>query len=279
MRLAVLVLLLALPAAASAARIKVAVTEVRGVQGVAPGTGTILSDLIVSELARQGYEVISQSDIAAAVGVERQRQLLGCDEARCLAEAGNELGAEYLVTGQVGQLGSRYRVSLLVVDSRKARVVGRATSMLEQQEEALARSAETAVGQLIATIRASQTGLLPVPVPVPVPALAAAPPAREPGPATAGLAASVESGRHMTPGSWIALGGGGALALTGAVVLAQARSAGAHDREALAGVTVGAGAMAAGIGAWLYWRSDSAPVTVLPTATANGGGLLAAGRF
>lgn len=281
MRLVALVLILALPAAASAApKVRVAVTEIRSVQGVAPGTGTILSDLIVSELARQGYEVVSLSDIAARVGDERRRQLLGCEETSCLAEAGVELGAEYLVAGQVGQLGSRYRVSLLVVDSRKARIVGRATASSEPREESLARSAEPTVGQLIATIRTAQTGLLPAPpvaaAPPPSPPLAAA---RETPESFASASTSVTSGRHMTPGSWLALGSGSALVLTGALALGHARPTDGRDREALAGAAVGAGVVATGLGVWLYWHSDRASVTVVPTATGSGAGLLAAGRF
>jgi hypothetical protein len=74
MRLAALLVILALPAAASAApKIKVAVTEVKSVQGVQPGTATILSDIIVSEVSRQGFDVISQSDISAMVGFEKQK--------------------------------------------------------------------------------------------------------------------------------------------------------------------------------------------------------------
>jgi hypothetical protein len=49
---------------------------------------------------------------------------------------------------------------------------------------------------------------------------------------------------------------------------------------AIAGtVAVGAGVVAAGVGGWLYWRSGTASVALLPTATSDGAGLLAVGRF
>jgi hypothetical protein len=91
MRLVALLVVLAFPAVASAAKVKVAVTEVKSVQGVAVGTATILSDIVVSEVARHGYDVISQSDISAMIGFEKQKKMLGCDETSCLAEIGGAL--------------------------------------------------------------------------------------------------------------------------------------------------------------------------------------------
>jgi L-2-hydroxyglutarate oxidase LhgO len=43
-------------------------------------------------------------------------------------------------------------------------------------------------------------------------------------------------------------------------------------------VLVGAGVVAAGVGGWLYWRSDRATVALIPTA-GDGVGLLAVGTF
>jgi TolB-like protein len=305
MRLAVLLVVLALPTAAlAAAKPKVAVTEVKSVQGVAVGTATILSDIVVSEVARHGYDVISQSDISAMIGFEKQKKMLGCDETSCLAEIGGALGVDYLITGQVGQIGTRYRISLLVVDSRKARVTGRAANFSDQNEDALARAAEATVGQLIASIRASEsTQLLPPagaslsPATGPAPGPTPPPPSRDASAATATVSSG---GRHMTTASWIAFGSGGALVLGGSLAIAGARSRydslsakqgsqGFYDAwksqssgirtQAIAGtVLVGAGVVAAGVGGWLYWRSDRAAVALIPTA-GDGVGLLAVGSF
>ncbi len=118
--------MLAASSAALAPRVKIAVTDLRSVQGVAPGTATILTDIVVSEVARAGYDVVSQADITAMIGFEKQKRVLGCSEdSSCLAEIGGALGVDFMLTGQVGQIGTRNRVSLLVVDTKKARVVGR----------------------------------------------------------------------------------------------------------------------------------------------------------
>jgi TolB-like protein len=155
MRLAVACLIAAVSIPAWAAstgaggRTKVAVTEIKNVQGVAPGTATILSDIVVSEVARRGYAVISQSDIDALLGFEKKKQMFGCaEETSCLAEIGGALGVDYLFSGQVGKIGSRFRLSLLVVDAKRAVVVARAAQFTDADEDELARTAEKMVEQL-----------------------------------------------------------------------------------------------------------------------------------
>jgi TolB-like protein len=302
MRLVALLVVLALPAAASAAaKVKLAVTEVKSVQGVAVGTATILSDIVVSEVARHGYDVISQSDISTMIGFEKQKKMLGCDETSCLAEIGGALGVDYLITGQVGQIGTRYRISLLVVDSRKARVTGRAANFCDQNEDALARAAEATVAQLITSIRAGESNQLAPPVAAgrsPDAAPAPPPPARD---ASAGRATASLGGRHMTTDTWIALGTGGALVIGGSLAIVGARnrydtlsakqgsqgyfdayhsqSSGIRTQAIVGTVALGAGVVAAGVGGWLYWRSDRAEVALIPTAANGGAGLLAVGSF
>ena len=158
MRLFLALSLLSVASAASAApRTKVAVMDVKNVQGVPDGTAAILTDIVVSEVARYGLEVVSKADIAAIVGFEKEKTLLGCsDDSNCLAEIGGALGVDYMLTGQVGQIGSRYRISLLVVATKRARVLARAALFSDHDEDDLARAAEKTVAQLIAAIRAQE---------------------------------------------------------------------------------------------------------------------------
>ena len=253
MKTATLIAALALlPAAAGAApRVKIAVTDIRSVQGVAPGTATILTDIVVSEVARAGYDVVSQADITAMIGFEKQKRVLGCSEdSSCLAEIGGALGVDFMLTGQVGQIGTRNRVSLLVVDTKKARVVGRSAQFSDQNEDALVRAAESALKEILAAIRAAQTVAqappagtaaaaakgTPPPTAAPgkatpasaapaaktAPALAAAPPPEKPAAAQVTAPASPRWSARRT--AYVTMGGGGALLLTGAVLGLSARS-------------------------------------------------------
>jgi TolB-like protein len=172
--------LLAIAAVASAAgRTKIAVTEIKNVQGVQQGTATILSDIIVSEVAKQGYDVISQSDINAMIGFEKQKKALGCSDAdsACLAEIGGALGVDFMVAGQVGQIGSRYRISLLLVDTKRAKVAARSAQFCDKNEDALAKAAETTLADLLRTARATEPSPPPV---VAQPAPAATQPSQPP---------------------------------------------------------------------------------------------------
>jgi TolB-like protein len=241
---AVALALIAAPALA-AGKTRIAVTEIRSVQGVSAGTATILSDIVVSEVSENGFDVVSQSDINAMIGFERQKQVLGCaEDSSCLAEIGGALGVDYMLTGQVGQIGSRYRISLLVVDTKKAKVVARSAQFCDVNEDALARAAESTVGQLLGAVRGGTIPLPPAPVAsaapkTTAPTAEAAKPARNAAPSLAvtpkepprlDLGAATGTGRTgvsrpMRTAAWVTLGAGGALLVAGLVsgVAAQSR--------------------------------------------------------
>jgi TolB-like protein len=251
-------LFVSLPLAASAAapaRQKIAVLDVRSVQGVSPGTATILTAIVVDDTARGGYDVISQGDVAAMIGFEKQKRILGCgDDSSCLAEIGGALGVEFVLTGQVGQIGSRYHLSFQILDARKAKVVARSARFSDRNEDALANAAQACVGELLAAARAAAPAkLLPAPPPVvatpaaPAPAFAppvfAPPPAAAPAPAPApdlsARPAAAPPARPEAPaapaarsrtGAWVAAGAAVAFVAGGAVFGLKAKK----DRDDLA---------------------------------------------
>jgi MYXO-CTERM domain-containing protein len=72
------------------------------------------------------YRVISSRDISTMLGLERQRQLLGCtDDTSCLTEIADALGTDFVIQGTVGKVGDTYLVTVRLIDSKKSRVVGR----------------------------------------------------------------------------------------------------------------------------------------------------------
>jgi TolB-like protein len=297
MRLVVFALLLTLPATTLAAgRTRIAVTEIKSVQGVAPGTATILSDIVVSEVAKGGYEVLSQSDIVAMVGFEKQKKMLGCDETGCLAEIGGALGVAYMLTGQVGQIGTRYRISLMVVDSKKALVVARAAQFCDQNEDALARVAETTVAQVLAAIRGGSE--LPPPV---VAAPAATKPKSDAKPAPAAATATKPAGARSFTTPVLVVGGTGAALLVGGLVVGamaksqyndlsaqqgqpgyydtyQSEQASIHNKAVAADVMVALGVVGLGVSGYLYYASGTS-VSVAAAPTNGGVTLVAQGRF
>lgn len=79
---------------------------------------TIATEQLLTELAKNGQlKPIGASDIATLLGMERQRQLVGCSESAqsCQAELVAALGVEWLATGSLGRLGSSLRIDLKVL--------------------------------------------------------------------------------------------------------------------------------------------------------------------
>ena len=129
---------------------KVAVWSIQPAQGISAGAAQVLEDVVATELARTGrFQVIGRADLAALLGYERQRQVLGCVESSCLAEIGGAVGAELVLSGQAGQLGSQYRLSLLLVDARKGVAVARAARFTAATEDALAAAVPEVVADLV----------------------------------------------------------------------------------------------------------------------------------
>jgi hypothetical protein len=90
---------------------------------------------VAQELTAAGVQVFTQKEIGALLGLERQKQLLGCSDASssCLAELASAMGADGLLIGEVGKLeGGVFQLGLKVVWSRDGRplssFIGRAVS-------------------------------------------------------------------------------------------------------------------------------------------------------
>jgi TolB-like protein len=253
-----------------------AVMDFKAVQGVSAGTVEILGSVIAADVARQGFDVISKSDIQAMLGFQRERQLLGCTEdAGCIAEIGGSLGVDYVLTGQVGQIGSQFNISMLVVDSKKARVVTRLSSFCEANEDALVKAARSSVGTLTLAVRG--------------------------GSLTEGAQAPSRPFTRSPATAWAAWGTGAALIAGGAVVGMMAKGKYddleakkdapnyidlyADEKDSIrklnltADALYASGAIVAGLGTWVWFRVEKAPVTVAPVASGDGVGLQVAGRF
>lgn len=86
---------------------------------VTPEAATYFLDHLGHQLQAQGVDVLTSSEIAALLGLERQRQLLGCTDEQnsCLAEMANALGTDGLVRGSLGKFGNVYQLDLKVLSS------------------------------------------------------------------------------------------------------------------------------------------------------------------
>jgi hypothetical protein len=88
-----------------------------------------MSQAMTAAVGRAGlFTVISSREIETLVGVERQKQLLGCseDSTTCLSELAGAINARFVLGGTLAKLGDAYQLTLQTVDSERAQPVGRA---------------------------------------------------------------------------------------------------------------------------------------------------------
>ncbi len=85
-----------------------------------------VSDVVESELLSFGhYQVSTPQSIAATLGLERQRQLMGCSESECTAEVLGALSADRIVQGDLARLEGVLVFNLSLVDGHTSRALGR----------------------------------------------------------------------------------------------------------------------------------------------------------
>lgn len=122
-------LAVALSLGAGAERPRLIVLDLVGGAGIEAAAVNSLTATVAAEVARRGvFEVSSSREIAMALGIERQKQLLGCspEGASCLTELAGALGADLVLSGTIARLGNAWTLTLQTADARTSRNIGRA---------------------------------------------------------------------------------------------------------------------------------------------------------
>lgn len=113
-------LLAAFAAQAGASPVSVSLASFTPVGDFAKDKADLYLDFFAQRLDRSGqWKVTTAAQVAQVLGLERQRQLLGCtDSSTCAAEIGAALGSDTLVFGTIGKVGSALAVNLRLVETR-----------------------------------------------------------------------------------------------------------------------------------------------------------------
>jgi TolB-like protein len=128
---------------------KVAVLALKAT-GLDEHVATNLTELFTSEAGEvPGLTVISQSEIKDILGFEQQKQMLGCDDESCLAEIGDALGVDRMVTGTVGKVGETFVINIKLIDSAKAQAIDRVGETIAGRVELLPPFIRVAAWQLL----------------------------------------------------------------------------------------------------------------------------------
>ncbi|MBM4783704.1 MAG: hypothetical protein GQE15_39045 [Archangiaceae bacterium] len=95
---------------------------------VEPDVAGYFAEHFEQELRARGFQVVTSRDVASILGLERQKQLLGCTDDGCAVELGNALGAAGLVNASVAHLGGGFRATFRVISSTDGHALAQASA-------------------------------------------------------------------------------------------------------------------------------------------------------
>jgi TolB-like protein len=135
---AVIALGLGLLLAAGGEKPKLLVLDVQATGGATEALAQSVTQAVISEAISRGfYSVISSRDLGSLMGVERQKQLLGCgeDSNSCMAELAGAMAARFVLTGNVSRFGDALQLNLQLFDNQKSGGVARATRLAKSESD------------------------------------------------------------------------------------------------------------------------------------------------
>lgn len=108
--------------------------------GIEPALCDAYLEHFVGTLTTNGVKVTTKNDMAQVLGVERQKELLGCSNAStsCLAELAGALGVAQLLSGSVAKTESGYVSTLKVIDSQTGEPKWTATTRVDTEKQLFA---------------------------------------------------------------------------------------------------------------------------------------------
>ncbi|MBI5509606.1 MAG: hypothetical protein HY903_12710 [Deltaproteobacteria bacterium] len=148
------------PPAASTPKSKLAVL---GINADDPSLSATYLDVLVTGLAKTGiFEVISKNEINAILGLEKAKDMVGCDQASCMAEIGGALGVDRIVSGSVSKVGDGFVVNLQLINSTYGNVENRVSMQWDGREAQVIQVIAAAAESLVLPMRDKKPGTLEV---------------------------------------------------------------------------------------------------------------------
>ncbi len=102
---------------------------------------TFFNDYLAQQLRAPGeLEVVTQSELGTILGLERQKQLLGCADAsasNCLAELSGALGVDAVIAGSIAKLGNSYVLTVSLVRVLDGKTVASLSEKFQTTDQVL----------------------------------------------------------------------------------------------------------------------------------------------
>lgn len=128
----------------------VLVVPLKCVRGVPKDTCPLITNYMMSQFQSvKNLRTVGQDDINAVLGVDKQKQAIGCGDVSCMAEIGGALGVDLVMYGELGVLGTKYNINVSAVRTSNASVAARASLRCDKTEDALADNLPTLVRDVV----------------------------------------------------------------------------------------------------------------------------------
>ena len=128
---------------------------------VTPALQTFVTDHLNQQLVLAGVDVLRSSEVAALLGLERHKQLVGCgDGGACIAEFSNALGVDGLLLGNLARFGATIQLDVRVAAASDARSLATVSIRIPDESGLLDAIAQAAAGiakQLSESLKVSLT--------------------------------------------------------------------------------------------------------------------------
>jgi hypothetical protein len=131
-----------------------------------PDLARVLADGAARGAEGADYQIITQGEVAAVLGLDRMRTLLGCsDDQGCLSDAAGALDAERLLSGSLTILERTALITVRLIDARKGRTLARtSTTLLDATEKELVDAARRLAFEVVTGKRLDTSGVIRIQV-------------------------------------------------------------------------------------------------------------------
>ncbi len=139
------VLICALTVAASAPVQKLAMPRLTALN-LDDKTASFYAEHLAQQLSQRGLSVVTAKDLETLLGIERQKELLGCaaDSSSCSAELANALGVDGVVVADLAKLGTTYQLNVKVLSAIDGRRLASSSARVGSEEMLLPQLDATA---------------------------------------------------------------------------------------------------------------------------------------
>jgi hypothetical protein len=112
----------------------VLVLDLQGV-GVAAEDARLITGAVAALVGENPQlDVVTGADMRQLVDISAAKQKIGCDDTGCLAELAGALDATFIISGDVGRLGTAWLVNLSLFDAAQAKSAARVSAEVENLE-------------------------------------------------------------------------------------------------------------------------------------------------